>query len=346
VEGSGVVGGVEIVLPGVTAPEGLVVRRTEVPEPGAGQVLVRTEATGVSFAEQQMRRGRYFDQPPFPFVPGYDLVGKVEKVGAGVAGSHVGRRYAAMTKVGAWASHVLVDAADLVPVPDGLDPAEAVTMVVNGLTAYQMLHRKAKAQAGQTVLVLGANGGVGSTLVQLAEIAGVTAIGTASARHHDTLRALGVIPVDYRDQDLVKEVRGIAPGGVDAVFDHVGGRGLKRSWELLAEGGVLVSYGTAATKESRGSTRLPVLKNLVKLLVWDLLPNGRRAMFYNIWAGKARNAQEFRTRTQADLEVVFGLLASGDLRAQVAARLPLTSAAEALALAESGTVTGKVVLLP
>ncbi len=174
---------VEVVLPGKVEPEGLEVRHGSVPVAGPGQVLVRMEATGVSFAEQQMRRGKYYDQPPFPFVPGYDLVGTVQSTGAGVEPGLAGTRVAALVKVGGWASHVLVDAADVVPVPEGIGAAEAETVVVNGITAWQMLHRKARVRAGQTILVHGANGGVGTVLVQLAHAAGVHVIGTASPRH-------------------------------------------------------------------------------------------------------------------------------------------------------------------
>ncbi|MEU5692374.1 medium chain dehydrogenase/reductase family protein [Actinosynnema sp. NPDC020468] len=334
----------EVVLPGVVEPEGLQVRRREVGRPGAGQALVRVEASGVSFAEQQMRRGKYYDQPAFPFVPGYDLVGTVVEVGAGVDARLVGGRFAALTKVGGWASHVLLDAADLVEVPDGVDPAEAETFVVNGLTAWRMLHGVARVRSGQTVLVHGANGGVGSTLVQLAVLAGARVIGTASPRHHDAVRALGAIPVDYRD-DVRARVRALAPDGVDAVFDHVGGPGLVDSYRLLARRGTLVSYGTASTRDEAGSSRLPVLKLFLRLLWWNARPDGHRAGFFNIWAGR-RDADRFRAGLRRDLGEVFGLLARGELRAQVAARVPLERVAEAVALAESGTVAGKVVLVP
>lgn len=138
------------------------------PRSGAGQALVRVEATAVSFAESAMRRGRYFGQPAFPFVPGYDLVGVVEAVGPDVDRALIGKRFAALTKTGAWATAVLLPAADLVAVPDGVSAEEAETLTVNGLTAYQMLHHVAKVQAGQTVLVLGVGGGVGTLLAQLA----------------------------------------------------------------------------------------------------------------------------------------------------------------------------------
>src|SRR3954452_21566134 len=142
----------EVLLPGKVAPSGLQLARRELPAPAAGQALVRVESTAVSFAESAMRRGRYYGQPAFPFVPGYDLVGVVEAVGPGVDRALIGRRFAALTKTGAWATAVLLPAADLVAVPEGLSADDAETVTVNGLTAYQMLHHVAKVQNGQTVL--------------------------------------------------------------------------------------------------------------------------------------------------------------------------------------------------
>ncbi|MFI5801959.1 medium chain dehydrogenase/reductase family protein [Streptomyces sp. NPDC051561] len=337
---------VEIVLPGEVEPEGLLVRHGAVPTAGPGQVLIRMEATGVSFAEQQMRRGRYYDQPAFPFVPGYDVVGVVQETGEGVATGLTGTRVAALVKVGGWASHVLVDAADTVAVPEGVGAAEAETLVVNGVTAWQMLHRKARVRTGQTILVHGANGGVGTVLVQLARAAGVKVIGTASARHHDALRERGVVPVDYRTEDIPARVRELAPGGVDAVFDHVGGRSVIDSWHLLAPGGTLVSYGSASTRDDRGSKQLPVLKILGRVWWWNTAPNGRRAYFFNVWAGRSLAKNRFRSRLRTDLTQVFAALQRGDLTPKIADRLPLTRIADAMRLAESGTVAGKVVLHP
>ena len=331
----------EIVLPGQVEPDGLQVTHRPLPTPGPGQALVRVDATGVSFAEQQMRRGKYYDQPAFPFVPGYDVVGTVEQAEDETL---IGRRVAALTKTGGWAGHVVLDAADLIAVPAELDAAEAETFVVNGITAWQMLHRIARVRKGQTILVHGANGGVGSTLVQLARAAGIRVIGTASARNAAAVEALGATAVDYRG-DVPWRVRELAPGGVDAVFDHVGGPGIVASFRMLAPGGTLVAYGSASTKDDEGNSRLPVLKLFGRLLWWNLLPNNRKAHFYNIWAGK-RNAARFRSHLTEDLGAVLDLAARGTLQAQVAARFPLSEAAQALALAESRTVTGKVVLIP
>ncbi|MEV6824751.1 medium chain dehydrogenase/reductase family protein [Amycolatopsis sp. NPDC051102] len=331
----------EIVLPGLVEPDGLRVGQRELPPLAAGEALVRVEATGVSFAEQQMRRGKYYDQPPFPFVPGYDVVGTVLEADDE---SLVGRRVAAMTKIGGWSSHLAVPAADLVPVPDGLDAADAETFVVNGITAYQMLHRTAKVAAGGTILVHGASGGVGTTLVQLARAAGIKVIGTASARNLDVVTGLGATALDYRG-DVPARVRELAPGGVDAVFDHVGGPGIADSFRLLAPGGTLVAYGSASTVNTGGNPKRAVLKLFARLLWWNILPNRRGAHFYNVWGGK-RNLAKFRARLTEDLTAVFAMAAKGQLTAQVAARIPLAEAGKALALAESGTVTGKVVLVP
>jgi len=311
------------------------VRTRELPAPGPGQVLVRVEATGVSFAEQQMRRGKYYDQPKFPFVPGYDLVGIAD-----------GQRVAALTKVGGWADHVVLDREDLVPVPDGVSAEAAETVVVNGLTAWRMLHRAAKVKRGDTIVVLGASGGVGTVLVQLARHAGVDVIGTSGPKQLDEVRALGATVIDHRNEDVHARVRELAPEGVAAVFDHVGGPGIDASWKLLARGGTLVSYGSASTRDVPGNPALPVLKLIAKLQVWNTLPNGRGATFFNLWAGHRFRRARFRAQLREDLTRVFALLRDGVIEPRIAARYPLTEAADALRFAEAGGFTGKVVLVP
>ena len=336
----------EVVLPGVVEPSGLELRQRQLPPPATGQVLVRVEAAGVSFAEQGMRRNRYPGQPKFPFVPGYDLIGVVTAAGPDVDRAWIGRRVAALTKTGGWASYALVNAVTLVEVPDGVDPAAAETVVVNGITAWQMLHRSARVQAGQTVLVHGANGGVGTTLVQLTRHAGARVIGTASPKHHDQLRAMGVQPIDYHDPDLAARVRELAPDGVDAVFDHLGLDSARRSYRLLARGGTLVSYGQASQRDTRTPMLVLFVPLLAQLALWNYLPTGRRASFYNVWGGHRANPAKFWARLRTDLGQVLALLRDGVLTAQVAARMPLTEVTAAMELAESHTVVGKVILEP
>src|SRR4051812_33420779 len=237
----------EVELPGIGEPETLRMRTRDLPAPGPGQAVVRVEATGVSFAEQQMRRGKYYDQPKFPFVPGYDLVGVDES----------GARVAALTKVGGWADHVILERADLVPVPDGVSAEAAETVIVNGVTAWRMLHRAAKVKPGETIVVRGAAGGVGTVLVQLARHEGIRVIGTAGSKQQDRLRQLGATPIDYRSEDVFARVRELAPDGVAAVFDHVGGPGIRDSWRMLAPGGTPVSYGTRPPRTSPATRSSP-----------------------------------------------------------------------------------------
>ena len=335
-----------VVLPGLVEPDGLEVHTVPVEAPGAGQFLVQMEATGVSFAEQSMRRGRYFGQPEFPFVPGYDVVGTVLAAGPGADASLVGRRIAAMTKTGGWASHVIVEARDSVLVPDGISSEDAETVVVNGVTAWQMLHRSARVKRGDTILLHGANGGVGGILIQLAKREGIRVIGGASPRHHDALRAVGVEPVDYNAPDFAARVRELAPDGVAAAFDNIGGRMMKTSFTLLAPGGTLVVYSLISQMGGTGSVMVPFVKALGRIALWNVLPNRRNGTFYDLWAGHKTRPATFREHLDNDLTAILGLLATGEITANIAARFPLVEASAALALAESRTLNGKVILLP
>jgi NADPH2:quinone reductase len=279
-------------------------------------------------------------------VPGYDLVGTVRAVGSGVRDDLIGTQVAAVTKIGGWATHVLIAADILIPVPPSLDPALVETVLVSGVTAWQMLYRKARVKAGQTILVHGANGGVGSVLSQIAAHGGIRVIGSAAPRHHDAFRALGVEPVDYNVPDLVQRIRALAPQGVNAAFDHLGLGSARMSYRLLARGGSLISYGNAALLHSTQSMVSAFMVLLSQLTLWNLLPNSHYATFYNFWGGSRLTPKAFRTRLREDLTSLFSLLSKGAINPPIAARFPLTDASAALVLAESRTVLGKVVLIP
>jgi NADPH2:quinone reductase len=152
-------------------------------------------------------------------------------------------------------------------------------------------------------------------------------IGTASPRHHDALRALGVEPIDYRDPGLAARVRELAPGGVDAVFDHLGGASVTRSYRLLNRTGTLVSYGIASKLDDTSPALPGFLRLLAKLAIWNYLPTRRHASFYNLWAGAGKpdsaRREAFRARLRTDLTHLFGLLRDGVLTAKIAARYPI-----------------------
>jgi NADPH:quinone reductase-like Zn-dependent oxidoreductase len=177
-------------------------------------------------------------------------------------------------------------------------------------------------------------GGVGTTLVKLARHARIRVIGTAGPGQRDRVRELGAVPLDYRGEDVPARVRELAPDGI------------ADSWRMLGRGGTLVSYGTASTKDLPGNPRLPVLKLLLRLAVWNLPPNGRRTSFVNLWAGHRLRPDRFWAEGRDDLGQVLDLLARGEITAQVAARFPLSQAAAALTYAEAGGYIGKVIIVP
>jgi NADPH2:quinone reductase len=330
----------EIVLTGRGGPEKLRIADTDAAAPGRGEVRVRVLATGVSFAEVQMLKHRYPMQPKYPFVPGYDLVGEVTSLGEGVTGVAVGDRVAALLVTGAWRTHVVVRADRLVPVPDGLDAGVAAAATMNGVTAWQMVNETAKVRPGQKVLVHGASGGVGTLLVQAAVAAGATVLGTASAAKHDAVRALGATPIDYRNEDVPARVRELAPGGVDAVFDHLGGDSLQVSYDMLADGGILVNYGSATTLDEENHWLVPYLRTARRFASWLVgravgRARGRRATFYYVKPGQAFNRA---------LAQVYRLVADGTLVPPIDKRLPMSEAATGLRLLMDGKATGKIVL--
>jgi NADPH:quinone reductase-like Zn-dependent oxidoreductase len=324
-------------------PESLTARTRELGSVAPGQARVRVEATGVSAAEQAMRRGKYYRQPPFPLVPGYDLVGMVEETGAPDDRLRVGTRVAALTRTGAWATEVILPTADLTLVPESISAPDAETVITNGLTALRVL-RRIDAPAGATILVLGATGGVGSVLVQLARRARLRVIGVAGSTQQDRMREMGVIPLDHRHDDVPRRVRELAPDGVAGVVDHVGGPGVVDSWRRLAPGGPLVSLSDMGVLHATHPTAY-FMRHYLRLQLWNLLPNGRHAHFFDLWAGR-KKAATFHRALRDDLTELFALLADGSLTAPIDSTYALADAGTALRRAENGGISGKIVLVP
>jgi NADPH:quinone reductase-like Zn-dependent oxidoreductase len=340
-----------LVIPGLVSPEGIEVHERELPSLRRGEVLVAMEAAGVSYAEVQMLRGRYPGQPAFPFVPGYDLVGRVSAVGEGVDASLLGRRVATITETGAWAEHVVRRASELLVVSDALDSAEVDTLIVNGTTAYKMLHRVARVRAGQTVVVLGAGGGVGTMLVQLARLAGANVIGTCKPSQRAAVEALGARVVDYTRGRVLEDVVALAPDGVDAVFDHVGGEeSLRSSYAMLRPKGILVGYGNASAAKSTHPVWWAFLAFFVWKALWSFRPGGRAMTFFDLWGRGSFGADRmfrpgrFWREFREDLGTLLALLGEGKLTSTVARRVLLKDAAAALAEHQRGAIIGKIVL--
>jgi NADPH2:quinone reductase len=251
---------------------------------------------------------------------------------------------------GCYAQYVCVPHRTLVPVPAGLDAAEAVALVLNYVTAYQMLHRSVKARPGQRMLIHGASGGVGSAMLELAALAGVEMYGTCSAQGAAVVRTLGGVPIDYRNADFVTEIHRLTGEGVDAVFDGIGGENLWRSREALREGGRVVTYGFQSKMRggrliSGGGGRHPMRESarLGSFIVRNWLKPGRKRMVpYSIqWLMRFKPAW-FRQ----DLLTLLDLLKQGKLKPLIAHRMPLREARRAHQMLGEGGVLGKIVLLP
>lgn len=329
-------------------PEAIQVIEEECPAPGAGEVRVKVLASGVALPDILAREGVHPETPVAPFTPGWDLVGVVDQVGAGVAGVEAGQLVAAMPIHGAYAEHVCLPAQALVPVPAGVDAAEAVSLVLNYVTAYQMLHRVARVKAGQSALVHGASGGVGTALLQLGRLAGLELYGTCSARGAGIVTELGALPIDYRQADVVAELLRRRGEGVDAVFDPMGGGHLWESRGALRRGGVVVGYGLRSSIRGDGLVsdgrrdRFGGTLHFAALIAaaWAL-PGRRRVLPYSIQVLARRRPQWFRE----DLLALFELLRAGKLKPIVAQRLPLAEARRAHEVLGRGGVTGKIVLV-
>jgi NADPH:quinone reductase-like Zn-dependent oxidoreductase len=327
-----------IVVTALGGPEVMKYIEDDLPEPGPTEVRVRVLAAGVAYADVLMRRGLYPKGPKPPFTPGYDLVGEIDELGKDVTQFAVGQRVGALMMCGAYSRFAIVPAQFLVPVPDSLDPSEAVCLIVNYVTAYQMLHRVANLSGGQRLLIHGAAGGVGTALLQLGALHGIKMFGTASKSKQDTISSAGAVAIDYRAVDFSKRVREISPEGVDAVFDPVGGMNWWRSYRSLRRGGILICYGVSAMSQHG---KIAGAESFALLGVLKLIPDGRRCVWYNVTTLRSQHPDWFR----ADLKILLDLLAQRKIQPVVASRLPLREAAQANELLEHAKFTGKIVLL-
>jgi NADPH2:quinone reductase len=320
-------------------PEELEVVEVDMPTAGRGDVRVRVLASSLNYTEVLIRRHLYpqtsHRRPPF--VLGYDIIGVIDQLGDGVRGFQLGDRVADMTVLGSNAAYRTLRSDHLSRVPEGLDAAEAATLILSWTTAYQLLHRAARVQRGQRVLVHGAAGAVGQALLVLGRLAGLELWGTARGKDAALVRELGAIPIDYQHENFTR----VLPGGFDVVFDGIAEDGYRRSFAALKPGGLLCAYGYSAGVQAK-RRMLSIFVWIARLYLWRLLPGGKRGAFYSINIMRARHPEWFRE----DLEQLFGLLAKGTIRPRVSERISFDEVAEAHRRLEAGGLEGKIVLCP
>jgi NADPH:quinone reductase len=330
------------------------------PRPGPGEALVRVLAAGVSFTDAQLRAGTYIPGAPKPpFTPGYELVGIVEALGPRCSRLRPGDRVGALTVWGADAERVCVPESGAVLVPEDLDPGEVLSLLFPYMTAYQVLHRTAKVKTGETVLVHGAAGRVGTAALELGADAGLRVFGTASAADRAAVERLGAVAIDYRNEDFLARVRELTDGaGLDVVVDSLGGPISLRSFRALRPGGRLVVFGRYSTLKDGHKDWPAVIEwyaSVATVWLWAKLSPRRSAMKYQIQrfrdtaerrpgavGGVPRDPEWF----QEDFTALTDMLRRGDIHPIVAERLPLTQARHAHELLDSAASTGKLVLVP
>jgi NADPH:quinone reductase len=305
----------------------------EVPDPeaGPGQVLVRVRAAAANFPDVLMCRGLYQVRPELPFTPGIELCGQIVAVGAGVTGFGVGDRVigGAVQPTGGFGELAVMRADAIWPAPEGLDDAEAAAFFVTYQTGWFGLHRRARLQAGETLLVHAAAGGVGSGAVQLGKAAGARVIGVVGGqRKAEAARALGAdVVIDRREQDFVEVVKEVTGGrGADVVYDPVGGEAYARSTKCIAFEGRILIVGFASGQIPTATLNHALIKN------YSIV-----GLHWNLYATRdPQSLSDAHARLSA-------LVADGLIRPLVSERLPLGDVAGGLARLGDGDVIGRLV---
>ena len=327
------------------ADEAFEIRDLPTPEPGPGQVRVAVEAFGLNYADVSARQGTYQDAPPLPCVIGYEVVGRIEALGANVSGPAVGTRVTGFTRFGGYATHAVTDARAVASIPDAMDVGVAAALPTQYGTAYHCAEAMVRLHPGDHVLVHAAAGGVGTALVQLCKRRGCVVYGTAGAEDKLTyLRGLGVDhPINYRSTDFadaVRQVRG--SDGLDVIFDSLGGAAVRKGLQLLAAGGRIVCLGAA----SRVTGRPQILHDIPFALSFGL-PHPIGLMIHSksiIGVNMLHVADQRPQALQRCLEAVVRLALNGEVQPTVGGRFSVDAIAKAHAFLEGRGSIGKVVV--
>ena len=318
------------------------------PEPGAGEILVKVGAAGVSFAAMLGIQGKHQNKPALPFVPGNEIAGEIVALGEGVTNVKVGQRVATGGSRGGFAEYCTTIAANAVPIPDAMPYAEATNFPTLYPTAYGALKWKAKLQPGEVLLVHGAGGGSGLTGIEVGKAMGATVI--ASAGGADKLAAARDVGadhlIDYRKEDLRTKVLELTGGrGADVIYDPVGGSAFDVSLRCVAPEGRIIPMGFASGTIPQIPANILLVKNVTVI--------GFYYGYYNGWGGKTaptpQEAEALARRRAMVMEAQQELMrwfTEGKLRALVAGRFDLADWVKAFKLIEERTVIGKAVLIP
>lgn len=338
----------QVWIPKAGEPEVLELREAPDPQPAAGQVRVRVEASGINFADILGRLGIYPDLPKMPVVPGYEVGGRIDEVGSGVAKSWVGKDVLALTRFGGYSEAVCVPENQIFERPESMSAAEGAAIPINYFTAYQLIVVMGSLKKGETVLVHSAGGGVGIAAIQLAKQIGATVIGTASGPKHEYLKSIGAdFLINYRIEDFEKRTMEITQGrGVELVLDAVGGDSFKKGYRVLAPTGRLGMFGisSAATGKTRS---IPAFLSMAARMPWlqfnpiSLMNDNKGAFGVNVghmWD------QVDRLRGWAD--TLLDLYRQGVVKPKVDRTFSFQDAAKAHHYIQDRKNMGKVVLVP
>jgi synaptic vesicle membrane protein VAT-1 len=336
----------QVVTTKAGGPEVLRLEEVADPEPAGSQVRIRVRASGVNFADIMARRGLYPDAPKLPTVVGYEVSGVVDAAGPDASADRVGKEVFALTRFSGYADTVVVPQNQVFDKPAGLSHAQAAALPVNYFTAWQLLVVMGSLTADETVLIHNAGGGVGLAAIDVCRHLGARLIGTASAGKHVFLKERGLHEaIDYRSADWVAEVRRLTDGkGVELVIDPLGGKHLKKSYQVLRHTGRLGVFGISTATESRLPGPLKLLGMAAGLPLFNpvSLMNANRGAF-GVNMGHLWHEVD---KIRGWAEILVQGVADGWVRPHVDAEFPLERAGEAHAYVEARRNTGKVVLVP
>jgi len=314
-------------------PEVLKVVENDLRAPNSHEVRIQVLSAPVSLPDVEARYGTSPFKVKVPFVPGYAVIGEVDAIGEAVEKTRVGDRVAALTVSGGYSEYCYLTEKQLIPVPADVDPVAAAPLILNYIVAYQVMHRSARIKRHDRVLIIGASGGIGTAFLQLGVLAQLKMYGLASKTKHQVLVDYGATSIDYHTQDFVQVIQDAEPQGIEAVFDGIGGDYIQRSFPLLKRGGTYVGYANPLNFPR-------MIRFLSRVALYHLLPNGRSAKYYGTGSSRL-NRQPFLE----DWAILFGLLTEGKINPIIAGTYPLTEAAQANQLLESGKVIGNIVLV-